>query len=363
MYCGGAVLAIIGAALVSYRLRSVGEEPGSPDFALLARIACKSHRWNLGTLGYIEYEIKHLFLLDIPFDIHDPDETKVIPISIRVWTDELTPNKFSGLLLSEIQERYGVSKPSTAVIVSTAHGELIAKNKMTALKVCQVTSRTRKHNLIIGFPVQRQYHAWVQQLRATVEPRQLQIGCTSGVLALPRGTPENPQRGRRFGKEETMQFDGVHFLKALRFSRHIHAQEDFGEALDDAMDVGIHDDELRGQVQAAQGRMPKAYALKIGRLKLDAVTMGLERRELSELILEHPTDVISMHLHTDGSPVTGTEIQGMILEIILAGDPYEHRSIIMPGVCLFYGQYGLYSKVFAYLWSLFLLVGPWAYGM
>ena len=35
----------------------------------------------------------------------------------------------------------------------------------------------------------------------------------------------------------------------------------------------------------------------------------------------------------------------------------------MPGVALEFGKYGLMSKIFVFMWSLYLLVGPWAFGL
>ena len=68
-----------------------------------------------------------------------------------------------------------------------------------------------------------------------------------------------------------------------------------------------------------------------------------------------------MHLYSDGSPVTGVELQGMILDIMFKSDKLDQH--VLPGVALAHGAFGLFSKAFALLWSLFLVIGPWEFGL
>ena len=68
-----------------------------------------------------------------------------------------------------------------------------------------------------------------------------------------------------------------------------------------------------------------------------------------------------MHLYSDASPVTGVELQGMILDIMYIDDTLD--PFVLPGVCLAHGAFGLFSKAFALLWALFLIIGPWEHGL
>ena len=63
----------------------------------------------------------------------------------------------------------------------------------------------------------------------------------------------------------------------------------------------------------------------------------------------------SAHLFTDASPVTGTELQGMVLEIFLISGMLV--KLVMPGVVLHFGGTRLIDKIIAFLWSLTLMVG------
>ena len=74
-----------------------------------------------------------------------------------------------------------------------------------------------------------------------------------------------------------------------------------------------------------------------------------------EDLYERRDEVNSMHIFSDASPVTGTELQGMILQICL-------QTIILirilPGVALHYGNAGVVHKAFALIWAIYLIVGP-----
>ena len=61
---------------------------------------------------------------------------------------------------------------------------------------------------------------------------------------------------------------------------------------------------------------PKQTALYAVRVKLDTVAMGIERRFFRDLCENQRHEVVSIHLYSDGSPVAGAELQGMILDII-----------------------------------------------
>ena len=59
---------------------------------------------------------------------------------------------------------------------------------------------------------------------------------------------------------------------------------------------------------------------------------------------------------SDGSPVTGTEVQGMMLQIImLTGIAHD---FLLPGMALQYGYCRCIDKTVAFLWALWLVSGP-----
>lgn len=63
--------------------------------------------------------------------------------------------------------------------------------------------------------------------------------------------------------------------------------------------------------------------------------MLLERRELQAVFRNTPDLLKSVHLFTDGSPIIGQELQGMILQLAL--NTGEIRTLVLPGVTIHYG--------------------------
>lgn len=143
----------------------------------------------------------------------------------------------------------------------------------------------------------------------------------------------------------------------MRFTRHLHNQECVGDAADDGLDAALVGD----TTQLERTRVPKKTSLMQGRMHLDATHMLLDRRFFKDLLTNRPDDLVAAFVYSDGSPVSGTELQGMVMDMIM-----RDRSIItriMPGVALAYGAFGVMSKAFAFLWAIYLGIGPWEFGL
>ena len=128
--------------------------------------------------------------------------------------------------------------------------------------------------------------------------------------------------------------------------------------MEDAIDAAFSDEEFAEVAKTKSQKTRKMHRANIqrNRLRLDSTAMNLDRRFFADLAANRKDDVISMHLFTDGSPVTGHEFQGMILQIYLRVLPFL-ITLVMPGVMLHYSGTGLSSKLFAFMWSLYLTAG------
>lgn len=82
--------------------------------------------------------------------------------------------------------------------------------------------------------------------------------------------------------------------------------------------------------------------------------MLIERREFADLCYNRPDDLISAQIFSDGSPITGHELQGMVLFLWLVDGL---RRLVLPGIHLHYGGSRLVDKAVALLWALFLVLG------
>jgi hypothetical protein len=177
-------------------------------------------------------------------------------------------------------------------------------------------------------------------------------------LALPRNVAAVPVFPRNFGKWDHT-YDAIKFLKVVRFARNLKSTHLVDEALHDAIDLKMEsgfDADFAQCVVDVKTKLPNVSSIAHGRQKLDAVGMLLQRREMQDLALVRSTEVRSAHVFTDGSPIQGSELQGMVFQFILMSGAVT--TLVMPGVKLAYGCTSLAAKVFSFLWSLFLLVGP-----
>ena len=90
-------------------------------------------------------------------------------------------------------------------------------------------------------------------------------------------------------------------------------------------------------------------------MKLDTFTMNIERRYFKNIFEHRRDEVVSAHVFADGSPVTGCELQGMILQLVFVDGTIEE--FIMSGVVLDFGEARLIDKAQAFLYSLTLIAG------
>ena len=146
-------------------------------------------------------------------------------------------------------------------------------------------------------------------------------------------------------------------IKALKFGHHLRTGGAFTEALDDGLSYLKDDttsDEAPGE-RRSRKLDPARRTLERSKLRLDALAMLLERREVASWMVD-PNFIRSIHVFTDASPVTGTEIQGMILEIFFRTGEMQRR--ILPGISMQYGFNSVLDKVIALIWALWLVAGP-----
>ena len=83
--------------------------------------------------------------------------------------------------------------------------------------------------------------------------------------------------------------------------------------------------------------------------QLDMVDMLLQRRHFHADRVANAVE--SIWIYTDSSPVTGEELQGSVMDVILHDRTY--RRTILPGASLSYGLFSAIQKGVTLLWSLF----------
>ena len=97
-------------------------------------------------------------------------------------------------------------------------------------------------------------------------------------------------------------------VRQLSFSLHFRNTAEHQAALEDAIDVCFPEGSDAQDVrEASSTQVLGSSTLKADRMKMDALGMFIERRIIAESC--HDESIISGHLFSDGSPVTGAEIQ------------------------------------------------------
>ena len=148
--------------------------------------------------------------------------------------------------------------------------------------------------------------------------------------------------------------DPLRTIRALRFSGFLKATRDFSAAIGAAEHYDHPDLPTEGR-RTGQDDVHRT-GLQTGRGNTDICGMLLTRREIKADRLAGR--VQAALIFTDASPVTGEELQGMVLEVVKYKKEDTTR-IILPGSTLSYAQMNLVSKTMALLFSLWLVAGPW----
>ena len=144
--------------------------------------------------------------------------------------------------------------------------------------------------------------------------------------------------------------DPVKLLLALNFSGFLRQTAHFTEAVDASgqYEQGqVADEDRDPKKDPGKTTLQKAFA------KADVLGMLLERRRIAAW---RETDAVeAIQIYSDASPVTGEELQGLVMDVLLRDNSVYTSTL--PGSTLWYGHYDSISKVVALLWSLLLVVG------
>ena len=102
---------------------------------------------------------------------------------------------------------------------------------------------------------------------------------------------------------------------------------------------------------------PSKNSLLRARPRLDVTSMLLERFEWSlGMFSSVGGPGLSIHMTADGSPNSGRDFFGVLMDVFLCGTQLHHR--MLPGTSLGHGYMSVVDKGMAFLWSIWLIMGP-----
>ena len=152
--------------------------------------------------------------------------------------------------------------------------------------------------------------------------------------------------------------DPVRIVHALAFARWLRSPKYFVVALDDAVDYLLHDagSDSDETVRRNSATGPKgARSLRRHFARADVVCMNLTRRFFRQW--RHDGSLRAINIFSDASPVTGKELQGMLIDVTFS-DGKEPMRLVLPGSTLAYGHTSTMDKGAALLWAIWLIAGP-----
>jgi len=157
--------------------------------------------------------------------------------------------------------------------------------------------------------------------------------------------------GAPSGGVKTPAMDPIHVLNALGFAKFLRTPRDFTPAMGAAFKYDNPDCE---EEERDSSKDPGRSTLDDAFTKLDIVDLLLLRRRLHA---DASVDaILAINVYSDSSPVSGEEIQGMLIDITRRNG--DNERITLPGGTLSYGLFDSVSKSICLLHAFWLLAGP-----
>ena len=252
-----------------------------------------------------------------------------------------------------------LTSPSETFVINYNLAECLIKSHIDIVSIQPVSLRSTNTQLLYGFPTSVELRRWITANRNIIVHddtcNDADDEYSQSLLHLPAGCQTGIDTTGKFGGKNKV-YDPVSILRQINFCKHLRNTAEMDEALEAAIDAVCPDAGLKQLVRVWQPEIGKKSMLFVNRLKLEPCAMLLERREFKALFECRRDQLQSAHLFTDGSPVSGQELQGMILQLVYIDGTV--RNFILPGVVLHYGFNSVADKTIALLWALFLVCGP-----
>lgn len=322
------------------------------------RRALFSHSVN-NLYGYCDYCITNRFSFDEP---HPIGAAPISALRLGQWSHELRDARLScGKSCSDALADHDLAMPTNALVKGVTEARCMLWSQVQMVHCVRITGRTKLGNLVPHNPTAYKIRKFVRECKNTAP----EVADEDHVVAAevdgggplfhePRCWLKQAETYGTTSQQAKPTISGEHVVRQLSFAQYLKDFDTCDLALEQALEVYFPDD--AEEVKAmSDTTVSSGDTLKRSKLRLDPTAMLMERRELHHL-LQDPGNLASTHIHSDGSPVTGTEIQGMVLTLIfLSGAVYR---FVLPGMCLHYGHCRVIDKTIAFLWSLWLVAGP-----
>jgi len=312
--------------------------------------------------GYLRYFGDKVYALDMPVDIEDTEQIEG-PLASQRFRALCSDATFRGgeLTLTDVLTEFD-HRIDTAI---TLQGDLAdaACRGLCPMVVRSVGLGARfVGDIVPGYPSTQtlariRQHFGVAPLRtATMIGPETEAEARRKSEAVLLELPDNVDKlleVKENHKEEIGKLDSwidpIRLLNGLNFHQYLKSGRFFSKAMGAAHRFDHPHDPPRDPTGD-----PSRSTFQRAEARLDHVDMLLERRQFHA---DRMANVISgIYFYTDSSPVTGEELQGMVMDTVRKDRTY--RRTTLPGATLSYGCFSAVQKTVTLLWVIFLVAGP-----
>jgi hypothetical protein len=250
----------------------------------------RKHRRN-NFVGFLHYKLSAIHTrgngcVAIPSDELHHDTTLS-----STWYLQQRRSKFNGKRLEQHLQESEIAAPSHTFVVSRQLAELLVKGLTETLSIIPLGRRQFVGTYMFApVPAKKSISRWVRKQREVNNSADgegsvslQELARRNALYELPPNTPNFPQK-RKFAGGLEPGFDAVRVLKYLKVGPHLRTLGNFEAAIGDVIEAACATRALADTVMEQLPECPKRSGLYAARLKLDAITMGVERRFFQRLI-------------------------------------------------------------------------------
>ena len=221
------------------------------------------------------------------------------------------------------------------LVVSAEDADNIMDHSLPyTLRVLPVTPRADRSLFYCGLPPAASVARWRKDARAVRTPPQPSLGIegqSKGVcemLTLPVTQPRMKATSDPAGQESEAKpdkMDPLRLLNAISFGTWLRGVDDFDDALEDGR--MYEENDFIGEHRRSKANDPSTSSIFRAQRRCDIVGMLIERRLWAEEVAD---DLVqSITCYSDSSPAVGTELQGMVADVIRKD--HTMRRVWLPG--------------------------------
>jgi hypothetical protein len=309
-----------------------------------------------GAVAFVQYEVLEVFALDVPI---------MIDISTLFTQTCLTLSRScKDLRLGDrgvVKTNMTKFEKATLLDLPVGVASALLRGQLSVVRSVALGSSLRYKGVIDNFPKRFEIrHFWHEARESTLDERAPQPQAPAAPIRVVHHFLQKPGKRRAFPTDEKLKkprkdvkYDPIKLIRSLAYQKFLKDEVTFTPSLAAGRRVDQDPSDEEAIPRDASNDASRTTRQR-ARHRFDVTLMLLERREFHEWVAAGVIE--SIHVFSDGSPVTGKELQGQITDIMLKSGALYRR--VLPGAEVFYSLTNATQKGITLLWGLFLVRGP-----